>query len=618
MTDLKTVLEDGGVRSAVVIDDVFDEAPRSTDLTSDEWNVFFDDLSEQDKTLVAERYPQYLDMQTDDLKRSDEFIRALWEHRGSLTKEAREVLFGSYEKTNIGERQGLDNLVETLEGLGLQCDTMGAEVIDAVYSADLLIVDLFFGRQQLETDVYHTVNLLEGIVEKRLQSPLVVLTSRSGRLENYRDSFRDRAGLLGSMFRVVPKDEIFDTANLGRLLRRLAVHYGDAKKIDRFICAWDAGMDQARERFITQLRRLDLSDLAQLRALMLEFEGQDLGEYMMELADRVLQYEIEAVEDTISAAIELNSVDLEKYPAPHLTGTADLQEFVYRGIFLHVHRLRLSGSDDSIKLQFGDVIRWVEEGLNVFLVVTPACDLARGAVDSVVLLSGTLQDLEPTAWSYRQNPVRTPVVIRGAQRWWIKWDLKAVMVVAYDKLQDGKKVERIGRLREIHTIDLQQKMLATLGRVGTPANPPVAFSVGVSLYYVDQESAARSLSDVTIRSAACYVGRDKRSNPVHRLVLGERDCDEIERGLRSLRDSDVHRLARANLSEIRENRSFFDQLEHGKISVPLEGRKPVDVDGRSVAVVIRDGRFSEGSAIKGNHRNAALIIQVVDVGNADV
>ena len=624
MTELRKVLEESGVRSAVVIDDVFDEVPRSTELTNDEWSVFFDDLSDQDKRLLVEIYPQYEQTLPDNLKKLDAFVETLWEHRCSLTERACDALFGSYERKNTSERQALNNIVDTLKTRGLQCDTMGTKPIDAVHRADLLIVDLFLGRQEHETDIDHAVDLLEPIVNRRSEPPLVVLTSRSGRLATHQNSFRDRVGLLGSMFRVVSKDEISNAASLDRLLWRLAVHYRDAKRVDRFIRAWNTGMDQARKRLITKLRRLDLSDLAQIRALMLEFEGQELGEYMMEIADRVLRYEIEAVEDTITAAIDLNSINIEKYPAPHLTGTADLQEIIHRGMFLHAHRLRFAEIDNSIRLQFGDLIRWDDEGslfrrFDVFLVVTPACDLARKVVDGVLLLPGTLNKLEPSAWSYRQEPVRTPVVICGTQRWWIKWDLKAVRVVDYDKLQDRREVKRIGRIREIHAIDLQQRMLATLGRVGTPANPPVPFAVEVSLYYVGTDTMSRSIG-VTNRSATCYVGRNERSKTVHRLVLGERDCDEVERILQSLSDNKVHGLAHESLSVIRKDRSFFHRLERGEIEVPLLETKQTRVveDDRLVAVVNRSGSFSEGCAIKGEHRNAALIIQVVDVGNADV
>ena len=47
MTDLRTLLEERGIRKAVVIDDVFDDAPRPEDLDEGDWSTFFDDLGEE-------------------------------------------------------------------------------------------------------------------------------------------------------------------------------------------------------------------------------------------------------------------------------------------------------------------------------------------------------------------------------------------------------------------------------------------------------------------------------------------------------------------------------------------------------------------------------------------
>ena len=84
------------------------------------------------------------------------------------------------------------------------------------------------------------------------------------RLWEKRNDFRDKAGLLGSTFRVVSKA---DLAKDGRLetgvLTRLAGHYEDAKRVAAFVHAWDHGLEQARGNFLRALRRLDLSDLAQ-------------------------------------------------------------------------------------------------------------------------------------------------------------------------------------------------------------------------------------------------------------------------------------------------------------------------------------------------------------------
>ena len=621
MTDVRDILRENGVHSAIVIDDVFDEAPRPDEIADDVWDIFFDDLSEADRKCIVNLFPGYSDAQFADLKRSGDFIQALWSGGSRLSGGARKALFENYESRNYAELQGLRGLVEELRQLGLKCETMGAEITDSAKEADLLLVDLFLGSGQQDGDIELTIERVKAIVEGRRVPPLVILMSRSRHLEQHQADFRDRAGLLGSTFRVASKQQIADFANLHRLLRRLAAHYGDAKALARFISAWDRGMDQARSRFVSSLRRLDLSDLAQIRALMLEFEDQKLGDYMLEVADRVLQYEIEAVEETIEAAGDLNEVDLERYPAPHLTGTPDLQELVYRGMFFHTRRL-----GGPIRLQFGDLLRWNRrgEGFDVSLVVTPACDLARYPHKGIMLLCGAMEELTPDAWSYRQDPVRTPVVVIQDRRWWIRWDLRAVRVVDFGKLmrsiEVSRGVDRIGRLRELHAVELQQKMLASLGRVGTPANPPIAFSVQVSLYYVGEDSKLKILGDFGRQQAACYVGRDAKSRSVYRLVLRESVCDDVERCLGDLSDKDVSESARSSLSVVRDGRSFVEILERGEIPVPELGGGPKSIvlDNQVVAIVIRDQQFGEDSPIPRNGRKAALIVNVIDGDTHDV
>lgn len=621
MSELGEFLVASGVRSAVVIDDVFDDVPRADELDDDNWNVFVDDLSDADDRVIGERFAGYRSNNITELRTQDKFIEALWECRTLLSKDAHDALFLDYQKRNIRELRFLDELVAELRRLGLRCDTMGTHLRAEVMGADLLLVDLFLGLRQHDVDMALTIELVKRLVSEREQPPLVVLMSSSPYLDEYQNRFRDRAGLLGSTFRVVSKRDLSDPEYLGRVLRRLAAHYGDAKKIARFIRAWDRGVAAARNRFVGRLRCLDLSDLAQIRALMLEFEGQKLGDYMLDIADRVLQYETEAVKETIEAARELNDVDLEQYPAPHLTGTPDLQALVYRGMFFHTRRL-----GGPIRLKFGDLLRWNRrsEVVDVSLVVTPACDLARFPHKGIMLLCGIMEELTPDAWSYRQNPVRTPVVILPDGCWWIKWDLRAVKVVSFDRLmrsiEVSKSVSRIGRLRELHALELQQKMLASLGRVGIPANPPIAFPVQMSLHYVGTDSRLKNLDDFGVQQAVCYVGRDAGSRSVYRLVMRESVCDDVERCVGDLGDTDVVESARRSLSVVRDGRSFVDMLERGELSVPEEGgrAKPVHIDNQVVALVIRDQEFGEDSAIPANGRKVALIINVVDVEAADV
>ena len=626
--ELSKLLEENGIRKAVIIDDVFDAVPRPDELYEGDWSTFFDDLSEADREYLASLFPEYKETARSDLQVSQEFITVLWQNRKSMSaKPLFEVLFKNYEDTNAFDQHRLNVLLTELEGLGLSCTTTGREPDNSAKEADLIFVDLFLGLHQSDDDMQHAIRLISDIVGERTQSPpLVILMSRSSRMPGKRDQFRDEAGLLGSIFRVVSKADLIEKGVLETLLIRLATHYEDAKRIAGFVSAWDSGLDRAQKNFIRILRRLDLPDLAQIRALLLDFNRQMLGEYLLDIADRVLQHEIEGDDNTIKTALELNNIDLDKYPAPHLVGSPDLQDLVYRMIFLHSDRLSLSEEEGKPQLRFGDVLRWKsEDGVtfydDVSLVVTPACDLVRNKVERVMLLSGKLKNLEPKDWSYRADSVRTPVVVLpNEDRKWIKWDLKNINMLSWvelDRLQyEQRRLTRIGRIRELYAIEIQQKMLADIGRIGRPANLPVPFPVDVSFFYVDVDSIAQKLNVELVESATCYVGRDAASKPIHRLVLTQQTCDQIGKALQSMADDVVHSSARGSLAVVKRNQDFLTRFERGDITIPpnMGAEKKIPENNNEVhAVIIRGGNFGEGSSAKGNQKKAALIIKVTDM-----
>ena len=629
--ELRKLLEDSGIRKAVVIDDVFDDVPRPDELDEGNWSNFFDDLGEDGHKFLADQYLGYENASPDDLRVSQEFIALVWENRTRLPQEAYGHLFLEYEDTKRTERTRLDQLASALESLDLTCTKMGRELDEGAKEAELLFVDLFLGFHQSEDDMNRAIQRVEELVSGRKQNPpLVVLMSRSPRLQEKRDEFRDKAGLLGSTFRVVSKADLAEEGTLETILTRLAMHYQDAKRVAGFVHAWDTGLDQARKNFIQVLRRLDLSDLAQVRALLLEFEGQKLGDYLFDVADRVLQHEIESDSDTIGAALELNKIDLNKYPAPHLAGSSDLQDLVHRMVFLHSDRLRLSKEGDKVQLQFGDLLRWKSADGTAFsddvsLVVSPACDLVRNGVERVMLLSGKLGDLEPKDWSYGRHPVRTSIVILPDEdRKWIKWNLKDVKALSWSELDDlfreQERLSRIGRLREIYAIEIQQMLLADFGRIGRPANLPVSFPVDVSLFYVDTNSKVQKLDVEEIESAACYVGRDADSKPVHRLVLTEQACDHIERALHTLNDDKLHTSARASLAAVKGDRGFFTRFERGEIMMPAErGKKDIrSVDNQKIyAAIVRRDDLDAGRRVPRDLRRVAVIVRVTDVLEED-
>ena len=627
MTELVRLLERAEVHKAVVIDDVFDEVPRADELGDENWAIFFDDLDEDGRTLLSDLYSGYDEKSPEELKQSQEFISVVWENRNRLPAKAGSALFSDYERTCSGERKELEKLVAHLRSLGLVCTPLGRGPDEKAKDADLVVIDLFLGYQQSEGDLDRAVRRVSQLVKDRAENPpLVILMSSSPRLLKRKGHFRDQAGLLASTFRVVSKEDLRNPGVLNRLLRRLVGHYEDAKRVARFIHAWDAGLDQARKNFIRMLRRLDLSDLAQMQALLLEFEGQKLGEYLLDVVDDVLRHEIEGDRDTISAALELNRIDLTRYPAPHLADTPDLQELVCRMVFMHSNRLRLSKDNSKMQLRFGDLLRWQNDdgtdvGDEVSLVITPACDLVRNGTASIALLSGRLENLQPENWSYRDRPVRTAVVILpGEDRKWIEWNLKNVRTLSWDELDnlcgEAGRLIRIGRLRELCAIEIQQMTLAGLGRVGRPANLPGPFPVDVSVFYVSSDLKAREIDAGGIEPATCYVGRDEDSKPIHRLVLTEQTCDCLERTLCNLDGENVHPAARSSLDALKGDSDFFDRLERGEMEIPTPGGGPRKIRGGDhniYAVAIRNDGVFEGSQVSNDWRKAAFVLKVSDV-----
>ena len=627
MTNLSALLENRGIRKAVVIDDVYDEAPRPDELHEGDWSIFFDDLDEAGNALLEELYPAYEETNSDDLKGSLEFIRVLWDNRERLPTTAREHLFNDYENAEATQRAALDNLVAALETFGLTCIPLGTDFSEDAKEADLIFVDLFLGLHQSQGDIERAIRLVSELVRNRADNPpLVVLMSRSSRLWEKRNEFRDSAGLLGSTFRFVIKAELTKPGKLEAILTRLADHYEDAKRVAAFVHAWEVGLKQAHKNFIRILRRLDLSDFAQVRALLLDFEGQLLGEYLLDVADRVLQHEIEAEAGTITAAQELNKIELAKYPAPHLAGSPDLQDLVHRMVFQNAERLKLSFESETPTIQYGDVLQRKDENSDaltndVFLVATPACDLARSGTEYVLVLPGTLKSLAAADWSYESNITKTPIFAsEDGSRYWIEWHLKRRQTIKLaclrQELQIGRKFERLGRIRDIYATEIQQRLLADMGRIGQPANPPATFPVSISLFVMAPNATALPIAGDESDAAVCFVGRDSEGNRVDHLVLREEVCDALRGMILDYPPDDVHTLARPSLVAMKTDTGFFERFERGLIEVPLKDGKWQQEKGAENKVyfhIIRNEEIAEGYSPSGSQRNAPFVLRVLDL-----
>ncbi|MBN9657100.1 MAG: hypothetical protein J0H49_02925 [Acidobacteria bacterium] len=592
MSELATLLEKQQIRRVLVVDDAFDAVPTAVDLLIEEgeWTQFFEDLEEPDLEVLRGIYPGYDNERADRLRQSDTFIAALWQHGDKLRADLLEPLFSRYRHDTETDLQFLNGLKDQLIGLGLQCETAGRKFASQGISVDLLIVDLFLGSSQQSDDIDQAVKGVAAVSSARVEAPpLVILMSRSPRLESKRADFRDRACLFESAFRIISKADLADLPRLKRVLSRLAYHYRDSLKLSAFLNAWQTGVQRASERASELIRRLDLTDIAQIRRMLLDAEGVSTGSYLVDVFDKAFQYELESQAAIIDAAIGLNSLNESAYPPPYLDGSKELQQLVNCALFQNHQRLRLPGSQES-KVAFGDLL-WRKQrnppaegepadfkgplsaiGRNqVVAVMSPACDLQRQGAKRIILLVGEVRAFSPTAWTYNDDPIRTPVMrMSNGESFWIKWDLKHIETISHAELdvilEDPRGLTLAARLRESPALELQQKLLSDLGRVGLAVPMPATFKLSVDVYVPDLEKRPRRLNIPLLdqTGGVRFVGRVDDSDATM-LVLSEPACDAICQEIEQVDLASVHEKARAALDYLRSCGDLLLALERGVV-----------------------------------------------------
>ncbi|GLS05832.1 hypothetical protein GCM10007860_29910 [Chitiniphilus shinanonensis] len=606
MAELADILAAANITRALIVDDAIDEIPLADDLSVDsqQWTQFFDDLSADDHNSLDVAFPGYSELEAEELQKSDGFVRCLWDNRKQIAPMLCQTLFARYTADMQADIGHLNVLRELLEASGLTCNLVGRDFVPAVADTDIVFMDLYLCSAQRTDDIKVSIDgLASAIAERKTKPPLVILMSRSNRLEDKRSEFREGTKLFESTFRILVKADIQVDGVVQRILGRLATHYQNSLKLSEFVCAWEDGLDAARDRTTALIRRLGLSDLAQIQYLLLSAEGEPMGSYLVDVFDKVLQHEIEANASIIDTALALNELDTAKFPAPLVPGANDLLEFVEHSLFHNRARLRLPGAIDS-SVSFGDVLRRKPavsvvkaaaglaeatspvaadvvvpvvlpeiQGDMVVAVLSPACDLQRNQLKRVLLLAGDLLVLRTEAWSAKNDGAKTPIFDMGdGIRRCIKWDLKHVLTLTHAELSDlllsdQAAFEKIGRLRDLHALEIQQKLLSSMGRVGLAAPMPATHAVRIEAFTVGTDKKLRSLNIASLADGGvCYIGRNPDGEkPQEKLVLTERACEDICRAIDQIDPDTVHERSKDILKSIQKSSILYETLEHGLI-----------------------------------------------------
>lgn len=128
------------------------------------------------------------------------------------------------------------------------------------------------------------------------------------------------------------------------------------------------------------------------------------------------------------------------------------------------------------------------------------------------------------------------------------------------------------RLRESHALELQQRLLAEMGRIGLVAHMPGTFPVRVEAHYNSPEGLKKYDLEVTEREGGvCYVGRDEEGKEQTRLIMTEAAIDELLAKIDALSPNNVHEKTKPALAQLQKAKALSSELRRG-LTVPRSDR----------------------------------------------
>lgn len=512
MSDKQQVRE-AGIRSAIIVDDGYDEIPQVAELLGEDgWESFFDDTQGAEAEQIEALFPGYEPENWEELKSNQDFIDALWLGRDTI-RGLLGGLFDDYEHKIQNNRPFLEAAETALTALDIPFETCGRDFVDAAIDADLIVIDLFLGIQQGAQDREFTVERLKEAIERRENRPLpsIILMSQVPGIDNLAKDFRQDVRLHASAFRHIRKNDLSKPGRVEGLILTLASHRSDSQALATFVDTWEKKAIEAAHAAAGTLRKIDIDDLQHIRSMLLRFEGLTTSSYMLDVFDRVLQYEIESHSAVLEAALRLD--EMADDPAPLMVSNdRDTYAVLEQTLFVNPKR-RAHATGAEWPIAFGDILgpkpgipvkpRGFFSGRDdlVFFVASPECDLIRkDGLTTALLVAGSLKEIDMAKPGLAVKANTTPVIrMDGGQRFQVDWDFGDLRTIdlgqaKYLLHEDRGYVSIVARLREGPALSLRQQLLSNVGRVGELAPLPRTLKFRADLHLPLQQGGTQPIA----------------------------------------------------------------------------------------------------------------------------
>ncbi len=509
----KQQVRDAGIHSAVIVDDGYDATPQIEELLDEDgWESFFDDAQGAEATRIEAIFPDYDPEKREELKSNQDFISALWQERNAINDLLGD-LFVIYEQKIEDNRPFLEAAETAVTALDIPFHTCGRDFVEAAVEADLIVIDLFLGIKQGQRDREFTVERLKEVIERRENRPLppIVLMSQVPSIDELAKDFRRDVKHHASAFRHIRKNDLSKPGRMEGLILTLASHRSDSQALAAFVETWETKAIEAVHAAASTLRKIDIDDLQHIRSMLLRFEGLNTSSYMLDVFDRVLQYEIESHSEVLDAALPLD--EMADDPAPLMVSNdRDTYTVLEQTLFVNPkRRVHATGADWPIA--FGDILgpkpgnlikpRGFFSGRDdlVFFVASPACDLIRkDGLKTALLVAGALKEIDMAKPGLAVTAKTTPVIVMdGDRRYQVDWDfgdLHTINLAQAKRLLklDSGDVSIVARLREGSALSLRQQLLSNVGRVGELAPLPRSLQFRADLHYPLQQGGTQPIA----------------------------------------------------------------------------------------------------------------------------
>lgn len=641
MSDSALVSE-AGISSAIIVDDGYDEVPQVAELLDEAaWDTLFDDARGDNAVKIEALFTDFDPEKREDLKSSQEFIEALWQGREGI-RDLLAGLFDEYEQKARDNLPSLNAAEAALDALSIPFVVYGRDFVEAAVEADLIIIDLYLGIQQGAQDRELTVELLKEVITRRgdRSLPSIVLMSQVPTIDEEAKVFRKDVKLHASAFRSIRKSNLSTPGRMKGLILTLASHRADSQALATFVETWETKAVEAVQEATGTLRKIDIDDLHHIRNMLLRFEGVKTSSYMLDVFDRVLQYEIEAHKEVLDAALPLDKLADD----PPLMISNDRDTYAVLERTLYVNPMRRGHSTGAVwPIMFGDILglrpgvqataRGFFSGREdmVFFVASPECDLIRkDGLTTALLVAGTLKGIDMTKPVLPVTSSITPVIkLEDDNRFQIEWDFGELSTVKLGQVKlllhpVRGSMSVLSRFREGSALSLRQQLLSNIGRVGELAPLPRSFRFRADLYLPLQEG---STEKIEMPAGVAITGNVllPRGGKYARVIIDSNCEDELTTVLLGLDSTNFASKSKAKL-QILQKQSRLQQIFRSGFQVrgfpfdkpraagllkpgeeqPSEDSKPPKTD--PVSMIVQGEDFER--VLGGDLSAAGLIFQI--------